>query len=65
MQQALDLSKKINDTKSEMNAYDSLAEFFTRSGKYPEALPMLLQGLKRYEQLHDQEKPAVGVSKYW
>ena len=53
LQQALNLSRKINYTSGELWAEDLIAYHFYYSGNYPEALKISLQSLKEQEQFKD------------
>jgi two-component system, NtrC family, sensor kinase len=53
LNEALDLSKKINDKKGEMTARESMGRYFYTAGNFREALEMLLQNLKEEKQIAD------------
>ncbi len=53
LNEALDLSKKINYKKRELDARESIGRYFYTSGNYKGALEILLQHLKEVNQMGD------------
>jgi two-component system, NtrC family, sensor kinase len=53
LRQALDLSKKINVPKLELEAESNIASYLFQTGNYPEALKLALQNIKRAQQLNN------------